>query len=172
MVMSCQIYGKEPDSERGNLLQPHSLLFLIRSKCSIYAPTHRQDSIYNSLYYTSCGALDGTRNNLICPPWSIDQTTHRIISICSYQRWNGFRVGCVSSCPNACNKIISVCVASGFLFLLMYLVMIFVSWKNRMPYQETFEQRSYKWVKPVMCDHLVDVHIHPLSWSHQLKRSI
>ena len=37
MVMSCQIYGKEPDSERGNPLLPHSLLFLISSKCSIYS---------------------------------------------------------------------------------------------------------------------------------------
>ena len=59
MVKSCQIYGKEPDSERGNPLLPHSPLFLISTKCSIYRPR---------LFYTSCGALDGMRNNLICLP--------------------------------------------------------------------------------------------------------
>ena len=28
----------------------------------LYAPSHRQDSTYDSLCYTSCGALAGTRN--------------------------------------------------------------------------------------------------------------
>ena len=39
------------DSERGNPLPPHRLLFLISSK----------DNTYNSLCYTSCGALAGMR---------------------------------------------------------------------------------------------------------------
>ena len=49
------------DSERGNPLPPHGLLFPISSKGScLYAPSHRQDSTYHSLCYTSCGALAGT----------------------------------------------------------------------------------------------------------------
>ena len=38
MVMSFEIYGKEPDSERGNPPLPHNPLFLISSKCSILTP--------------------------------------------------------------------------------------------------------------------------------------
>ena len=41
-------------SERGNLLPPHGL----------YAPSHRQDNTYHGLYYTSHGALAGTRNTV------------------------------------------------------------------------------------------------------------
>ena len=37
------------DSERGNLLPPHGLLFPIR--VLLYAPFHRQDSTYHSLCY-------------------------------------------------------------------------------------------------------------------------
>ena len=49
------------DSERGNPLLPHGLLFPINSKGSFIS--HRQDSTYHSLCYTSRGALDGTRNS-------------------------------------------------------------------------------------------------------------
>ena len=38
------------DSERGNQLPPHGLLF-----------PHRQDNTYRGICYTSCGALVGTR---------------------------------------------------------------------------------------------------------------
>ena len=34
----------------------------------LYAPSHRQDSTYHSLCYTSCGALAGTRNSSMGPP--------------------------------------------------------------------------------------------------------
>ena len=44
------------DSERGNPLPPHGLLFLINSNS-------RQDSIYHGLCYTSRGALAGMRNS-------------------------------------------------------------------------------------------------------------
>ena len=44
------------DSERGNPLLPHGLLFLISSKV---APSHRQESTFHSLCYTSRGALAG-----------------------------------------------------------------------------------------------------------------
>ena len=48
------------DSERGNLLPPHRLLFQISSKGSFIC---RQDSTYHSYCYTSHGALAGTRNS-------------------------------------------------------------------------------------------------------------
>ena len=49
------------DSEKGNPLLPHRLLFPISSKVLLYAPSHRQDSTYHSLCYTSRGALAGMR---------------------------------------------------------------------------------------------------------------
>ena len=48
------------DSERGNPLPPHGLLFPI-----LYASSHRQDNTYHSLCYTSRGALAGTRTDLL-----------------------------------------------------------------------------------------------------------
>ena len=51
------------DSEKGNLLLTHRLLFPINSKGFLYAPSHRQDSTYHSLCYTSRGALAGMRNS-------------------------------------------------------------------------------------------------------------
>ena len=50
----------------------------------LYAPSHRQDSTYHSLCYTSRGALAGTRNSSMGPPWRIDPTTHRTMSERSY----------------------------------------------------------------------------------------
>ena len=50
------------DSERGNLLPPNGLLFPITARVLLYAPSHRQDSTYHILSYSSCGALAGTRN--------------------------------------------------------------------------------------------------------------
>ena len=64
------LYGVEhmvkdhSDSERGNLLPPHRLLFPINSKVPLYAPSHRQDNTYHGLCYTSRGALAGTRIRL------------------------------------------------------------------------------------------------------------
>ena len=53
------------DSERGNPLPPHRLLFPISSKGSfICTIPHRQDSTYHGICYTSRGALAGTRNKL------------------------------------------------------------------------------------------------------------
>ena len=54
------------DSERENLLQPHGLLLPINSKGSFIS--HRQDSTYHGLCYTSRGALAGTRNSSMDPP--------------------------------------------------------------------------------------------------------
>ena len=51
------------DSEKGNPLPPHWLLFPISSKGSLYASPHKQDNTYHGLCYTSRGALAGTRNS-------------------------------------------------------------------------------------------------------------
>ena len=52
------------DSERGNLLPPHGRL---TARFFLYAPSHRQDSTYHGLCYTSRGALAGTRNSSMGP---------------------------------------------------------------------------------------------------------
>ena len=57
------------DSERGNLLAPHGLLFPISTRVLLYTSSHRQDNTYDILCYTSHGALAGTRNSLMGPPW-------------------------------------------------------------------------------------------------------
>ena len=56
------------DSERGNPLPPHGLLFRLTARVLLYAPSHKQDSTYHSLCYTSRGALAGTRNSFMGPP--------------------------------------------------------------------------------------------------------
>ena len=68
------------DSEKGNPLPPHRLLFPARFL--LYAPSHRQDSTYHGLCYTSRGALAGTRNS--STPRRIDPMTHRTMSERSY----------------------------------------------------------------------------------------
>ena len=55
------------DSERGNPLPPHGLLFSINNKDFLYAPSHRQDNTYHSLCYTSREALAGMRNSSTGP---------------------------------------------------------------------------------------------------------
>ena len=59
------------DSERVNPLPPYELLFPINSKVILYAPSHRQDSTYHGLCYTSRGALAGTRNSSMGPPHEV-----------------------------------------------------------------------------------------------------
>ena len=67
------------DSERGNS-------FRLAARVLLYALSHRQESTYHCLYYTSCGALAGRRNSSMGPPWRIDPTTHHTMSECSYHR--------------------------------------------------------------------------------------
>ena len=54
--------------EKGNPLPPHRLLFPISSKGSFICTSHRQDSTYHGLCYTSRGSLAGTRNCSMGPP--------------------------------------------------------------------------------------------------------
>ena len=60
------LYGVKDysDSQRGYLLPPHGLT----ARVLLYAPSHRQDSTYHGLCYTSRGALAGTRNSSMGPP--------------------------------------------------------------------------------------------------------
>ena len=69
------------DSERGNPLPPHRLLFPISSKGSFIC---RLDNTYHSLCYTSRGELTGTRNSSMGPPWRIAPMTHCTMSELSY----------------------------------------------------------------------------------------
>ena len=63
MASDIIIVKDHSDSERGNPLPPHRLLFPIRTRVRLYASSHRQDNIYDSLCYTSRGALAGTRTS-------------------------------------------------------------------------------------------------------------
>ena len=58
--------------------------FRLTASVLLYAPSHRQDSTYHGLCYTSRGALAGRRNSSMDPPWRIDPTSHRIMSERSY----------------------------------------------------------------------------------------
>ena len=42
--------------------------YRLTARVLLYAPSHRQDSTYHGLCYTSCGALAGTRNSSMGPP--------------------------------------------------------------------------------------------------------
>ena len=42
--------------------------FQLTARVLLYAPSHRQDSTYHSLCYTSCGAQAGTRNSSMVHP--------------------------------------------------------------------------------------------------------
>ena len=51
------------DSERGNLLPQHGLLFLISSMGCFICIIHRQNSTYHGLCYNICGAMAEMRNS-------------------------------------------------------------------------------------------------------------
>ena len=56
------------DSERGNPMRHMGYSFQLTARVLLYAPSHRQDSTYHGLCYTSRGALAGTRNKSMGPP--------------------------------------------------------------------------------------------------------
>ena len=58
--------------------------FRLAARVLLYAPSHRQDSTYHGLCYTSRGAVAGTKNRSMGPPWRIDPTTHRTMNERSY----------------------------------------------------------------------------------------
>ena len=73
-----RLYGHS-DSERGNPLPPHGLLFAIM--VLLCASSHRQGTIYHILCYTSRGALAGTRpcTGDACL-WSTLMETHEVLT--------------------------------------------------------------------------------------------
>ena len=80
------------DSEKGNPLPPHRLLFPITARVLLYAPSHRQDSTYHGFYYTSRGALAGTRNSSMGSPH--EGSIRRPIA--PWANWsNGRVIGCM-----------------------------------------------------------------------------
>ena len=60
--------------------------FRLASRDLLVAPSHRHYSTYHSLGYTSHGALAGTRNCSMGPPWRINPMTHHTMSKSSYHR--------------------------------------------------------------------------------------
>ena len=58
--------------------------FRLAARVLLYALSHRQDSTYHSLCYTSHGALAGTRNNSMGTPGRIDPMIHCTMSGHSY----------------------------------------------------------------------------------------
>ena len=95
--------------------------FRLTARSLLYAPSHRQDSIYDDLWYTSRGTLAGTRNNSMGPQWRIDPTTHRTISERPYHGATScslFITNIIFVKQKVCNKYIT----SLFLFIaLIYL---------------------------------------------------
>ena len=51
-----------------------SYFFRLAARVLLYALSHRQDSDYHGLCYTSRGSLTRTRNSSMGPPWKIDPT--------------------------------------------------------------------------------------------------
>ena len=60
-------------------LTTHSTHLIYGYMVLLYAPSRRQDNTYH--VHTSHGALAGTRNISMGPPWRIDPTIHRSINV-------------------------------------------------------------------------------------------
>ena len=58
--------------------------FRLTARVLLYAPSHRQDSTYHSLCYTSHGALAGMRNSSMDSPHEGSIRRHRTMSERSY----------------------------------------------------------------------------------------
>ena len=56
------------DSERGNLRPPNGYSFRLAARVLLHASSHRQDSAFHGLCYTSREALTGTRNSSMGSP--------------------------------------------------------------------------------------------------------
>ena len=71
--MASDIWSDYSDSERGNPLPPHGLLFPINNNIILCATSPIDYYTYHDLCYTSRGALAGTRNSL---DWGIHNLHH------------------------------------------------------------------------------------------------
>ena len=63
--MKGYVASDHSDSERGNYM---GYSFRLAAMVLLYAPSHRQDSTYHGLCYTSRGALAGKRNSSMNTP--------------------------------------------------------------------------------------------------------
>ena len=63
MVIWHWIYGKASEKKSATSTMGYS--FQLAARDLLHAPSHRQDSTYHSLCYTSCGTLAGMRNSLM-----------------------------------------------------------------------------------------------------------
>ena len=101
--------------------------FRLSARVLLYAPSHRQDSTYNGLCYTSRGALAETRNSSMGPPMkdrSDDPSHHeRTLLPRSYISLWGFEV--VGVC-----FVFGLLWGLGFCFCLFVLGMVSVSHKK------------------------------------------
>ena len=68
--------------------------FRLTARILLYAPSHRQDSTYHGLCYTSRGALAGTRNSSMGPPHegSIRRPIAPWANVLTMVGWRGFPV--------------------------------------------------------------------------------
>ena len=80
--------------------------FRLAARVLLYAPSHRQDSTYHGLWYTSRGALAGTRNSSMGPPHegSIRRPIAPRMRVASNILQNGSRLQ-----PSACYRPQSDC---------------------------------------------------------------
>ena len=102
------------DNERGNPLPPHSYSFRLAARVLSYAPSHRQDSTYHGLCYTSCGALAGTRNSSMGPahegsirrpiaPWA--KAKHEVSGMILFKR---MKKECLTTPQHKNNRLLGV----------------------------------------------------------------
>ena len=104
--------------------------FWLAARVILYEPSHRHDSTYHSLCSTSCGALAGTRNNSMGPPWRINPMTHHTISKCSYHWatsrspscWTHWTISFSSQCSTTCVTKAVVCAIKKLLNCCIYLL--------------------------------------------------
>ena len=57
--------------------------FQLTARVLLYAPSHKQDSTYHSLCYTSCGALAGTRTMATKAVYCTNEAMINVVSIYS-----------------------------------------------------------------------------------------
>ena len=100
--------------------------FRVTARVLLYAPSHRQDSTYHNLCYTSRGALAGTRNSSMGPPHegSIRRpittmsersyhgaTSHSLsIHITQYITGNAYYAGLMSNTPHVTQTCVMACL--------------------------------------------------------------
>ena len=81
--------------------------FRLTARVLLYAPSHRQDSRYHGLCYTSRGALGGTRNSSMGPPH--DPTNHRTMSERSYHGATSCSFYCDKNCRHLEHIALQTC---------------------------------------------------------------